>query len=289
MQSTISCGRGIFEYDCTYVTNWQYDSWNRVLRMDYPDGETLHYSYNLGGLLDGVSGKKGGITYPYVLNITYDRFEQRSSMTHGNGVVTQYAYDDKTRYLRSLSVETSDAYPRLLMSNEYSYDPVGNVLSLVNEASVPSSGIGGSSRHSYGYDDLYRLTSAQGSYQGSAGKRAGYALTLSYDKLHNIRSKRQDLSQENVQFAGVLNTGYDLDYTYDPTNGHQVSSIADTSYRGVTDDAPRRARSMHYAYDDNGNLVYNTIHASPKKFGTDLNYSVSPICSQIGQNKDFAD
>ncbi|MDD3166325.1 MAG: hypothetical protein PHN20_02715, partial [Bacteroidales bacterium] len=128
--------------------------------------------------------------------------------------------------------------------------------------------IGGSSRHSYGYDDLYRLTSAQGSYQGSAGKRAGYALTLSYDKLHNICSKRQDLSQENVQFAGVLNTGYDLDYT---------------------DDAPRRARSMHYAYDDNGNLVYNTIHASPKKFGTDLNYSVSPICSQIGQNKDFAD
>ena len=228
--------------------------------MDYPDGETLHYSYNLGGLLDGVSGKMGGITYPYVLNITYDRFEQRSSMTYGNGVVTQYAYDDKTRYLRSLSVETSDAYPRLLMSNEYSYDPVGNVLSLVNEASVPSSGIGGSSRHSYGYD-----------------------------KLHNIRSKRQDLSQENVQFAGVLNTGYDLDYTYDPTNGHQVSSIADTSYRGVTDDAPRRARSMHYAYDDNGNLVYNTIHASPKKFGTDLNYSVSPICSQIGQNKDFAD
>jgi hypothetical protein len=111
---------------------------------------------------------------------------------------------------------------------------------------------------------------------------------LSYDKLHNICSKRQDLSQENVQFAGVLDTGYDLDYTYDPTNGHQVSSIADTSYRGVTDDAPRRARSMHYAYDDNGNLVYNTIHASPKKFGTDLNYSVSPICSQIGQNKDFA-
>ena len=73
--------------------------------MDYPDGESLHYSYNLGGLLDGVSGKKGGITYPYVLNITYDRFEQRSSMIYGNGVVTQYRYDHTTRYLRSLSVE----------------------------------------------------------------------------------------------------------------------------------------------------------------------------------------
>ena len=33
----------------TYVTQWTYDSHNRLLEMIYPDEEKITYSYNLGG------------------------------------------------------------------------------------------------------------------------------------------------------------------------------------------------------------------------------------------------
>lgn len=33
----------------TYVTEWKYDSHNRLLEMTYPDGDKVSYGYNLGG------------------------------------------------------------------------------------------------------------------------------------------------------------------------------------------------------------------------------------------------
>ena len=40
----------------TYVTQWTYDSHNRLLEMIYPDEEKITYSYNLGGQLEKVHG-----------------------------------------------------------------------------------------------------------------------------------------------------------------------------------------------------------------------------------------
>ena len=42
----------------TYVTQWTYDSHNRLIEMIYPDEEKVTYSYNLGGLLEKVRGEK---------------------------------------------------------------------------------------------------------------------------------------------------------------------------------------------------------------------------------------
>jgi uncharacterized protein RhaS with RHS repeats len=40
----------------TYLTQWKYDSWNRLEEMIYPDNEKITYSYNPGGLLESVKG-----------------------------------------------------------------------------------------------------------------------------------------------------------------------------------------------------------------------------------------
>ena len=40
----------------TYVTQWTYDSHNRLLEMIYPDEEKITYSYNLGGQFEMVHG-----------------------------------------------------------------------------------------------------------------------------------------------------------------------------------------------------------------------------------------
>ena len=71
----------------TYVTQWTYDSHNRLLEMIYPDEEKITYSYNLGGQLEKVHGYKS-YGYDYVSKIDYDKFEQRTYLKYCNGAET---------------------------------------------------------------------------------------------------------------------------------------------------------------------------------------------------------
>jgi len=234
----------------TYTTDWTYDSWNRVQTMTYPDGEQLTYSYNPGGLLAAVSGSKNSETYPYVSNIAYDKFEQRTYMKYGNGAETNYTYDPLTRQLGNLQVKLGDAN---LMNNTYAYDAVSNVKSVTNTG-TPANGLGGAMVHNYNYDDLYRLSSANGTFTGANGKTAHYTLAMGYDNLHNITSKKQDIEQYGVQFAGTLKAGYNLSYNY-AKNPQQISNIADSTYR-TEGTIVKTLKSQQYGYDANGNLLY---------------------------------
>ena len=80
----------------TYVTQWTYDSHNRLLEMIYPDEEKITYSYNLGGQLEKVHGYKS-YGYDYVSKIGYDKFEQRTYLKYCNGAETFYTYDPQRR------------------------------------------------------------------------------------------------------------------------------------------------------------------------------------------------
>jgi hypothetical protein len=54
--------------------------------MVYPDGEKVEYTYNVGGLLRSMKGKKKGTEYKYVEQLGYDKFEQRQFLHYGNGL-----------------------------------------------------------------------------------------------------------------------------------------------------------------------------------------------------------
>ena len=147
------------------------------------------------------------------------------------------------------------------MDNTYAYDAVSNVLSVANGASLPQSGkAGGQMSHQYTYDALYRLASASGTYTGADGKTAGYTLAMGYDNMHRITSKSQHLTQQNLQFNGTLNVGYDLSYTYGTDEGKkfQLADVSDVNYR--TEETPgegANVKNSHaYEYDANGNLIY---------------------------------
>ena len=241
----------------TYVTQWTYDSHNRLLEMIYPDEEKVTYSYNLGGQLEKVHGYKS-YGYDYVSKIGYDKFEQRTYLKYCNGAETFYTYDPQRRRLQNLTVNSGG---NTIMDNAYTYDAVSNVLSVVNGASVPQSGkAGGQMAHTYTYDALYRLVSATGTYTGADNKTASYTLAMGYDNLHRITSKRQILTQNNVQFDGTLNAGYDLTYTYGTDTGKkfQLANVKDVNYR--TEETPSESENVNnnhaYEYDANGNLVY---------------------------------
>ena len=239
----------------TYVTQWTYDSHNRLMEMIYPDEEKVTYSYNLGGQLEKVRGEKS-YGYDYITKLGYDKFEQRSYLKYCNGAETFYTYDNRRR-LSNLAVNSGNT---AIMDNDYTFDAVSNVLSVANNASLPASGnAGGKMSHAYTYDGLYRLVSATGTYTGADSKSASYTLAMGYDNMHRITSKSQHLTQDNVQFNGTLNVGYDLTYTYGTEAGKkfQLSSVKDVNYRTEETPGDNKIENNHvYLYDKNGNLIY---------------------------------
>ena len=185
-----------------------------------------------------------------------DKFDQRTYLKYCNGAETFYTYDDRRR-LSNLAVNSGN---KTIMDNDYTFDAVSNVLSVANNASLPASGnAGGRMSHAYTYDGLYRLVSATGTYTGADSKSASYTLAMGYDNMHRIKSKSQHLTQDNVQFNGTLNVGYDLSYTYGTEAGKkfQLASVKDVNYRTEETPGDNNIENNHvYLYDKNGNLVY---------------------------------
>ena len=184
--------------------------------------------------------------------------EQRTYLKYCNGAETFYSYDPARRRLQNLVV---NAKAGTIMDNAYSYDAVSNVLGIKNNAPLPQSGkAGGQMSHSYTYDPLYRLASATGTYKGTDNKAASYTLSMGYDNMHRITSKKQHLSQTGVQFDGTLNAGYELAYTYGKDAGRKfrLDNVRDINYR--TEETPTDSTNINnghkYTYDLNGNLVY---------------------------------
>lgn len=211
----------------TYVSEQEYDTWNRIKKMTYPDGEVVKYYYNKGGTLDSMNGYKLGNNYSYVKQLGYDEFEQRVYLQYGNGTEAKYTYDSQRRRLINLKAATDTG--RLFMNNSYTYDAVSNVLGITNNIQAQPGTLGGFSKHTYTYDNLYRLTGAIGEYQGQ--QVAGYNLTMAYDNLYNITGKKQVISAPSQS--------YDNTYTYTGIKPHQPTQIG----------------GVNYNYDQNGNLL----------------------------------
>ena len=179
----------------------------------------------------------------------------------GKNNLNVHAYEDNVDFTNFSPLDIRNATAGTIMDNAYTYDAVSNVLSVKNGAPLPQSGkAGGQMSHSYTYDPLYRLASATGTYAGANSKTASYTLAMGYDNMHRITSKKQHLTQSNVQFNGTLNAGYDLTYTYGSAEGKkfQLDNVRDINYR--TEETPTDSTNINnghkYIYDANGNLVY---------------------------------
>ncbi|MEK6749083.1 MAG: SpvB/TcaC N-terminal domain-containing protein [Pseudomonadota bacterium] len=160
---------------------YEYDSFGRLQRLVYPDGDQLHYDYDAGGSVARIHGSKDGVQTDYVTRIEYDEFGQRKYVEFPNGVTTAYRYDAKRRYLENLVSKGQTQFQNL----NYQFDKVGNIVSRSN--TVPTAdGFLGQSQQSYGYDDLYRLTHASGSVHIDSTTVDNYTLSIHYDAIHNV-------------------------------------------------------------------------------------------------------
>jgi len=266
-----------------YITEYTYDTYNRLRQLIYPDGEKLTYAYDSGGQVHAVAGQKGSYSYPYVKAVTYDKFEQRLAVQLGNNAVTAYRYDPLNRRLSGLK---ANAAGRDIMELTYRYDDVGNILSLSNAAAAPGDNtFGGITQLTFGYDDLYRLTASSGRWT-RPGNEHTYSLSMAYDDIHNITKKTQNhlrLSDEG-DLIRQHKTTYDYTYTYAgpqphaPTgitgrsftydaNGNQTGWVSDqgNTRRAITWDEENRIHAIQdngqlltYKYNDAGERVFKT-------------------------------
>ena len=184
----------------TLKTKWEYDSWNRVKQITYPDGEQLDYHYNLGGMLKSMLGSKSGVITRYIDSINYDQYEQRTFEAYGNKVKTNYIYDPITRRLDSLKTY-SQQQSLQLQKNKYKYDYVGNIKQIQ----------GNGCNNFYNYDQIYRLTSSVGSGNWNGTSRI-YNMSMNYSPSGRIDKK--DMTSQRLNNQGAYNVNYINVYTY---------------------------------------------------------------------------
>ena len=129
-----------------------------------------------------------------------------------------------------------------LWNNVYSYDKVGNILSIENNALKPANGQkGGASLYSYTYDNHYRLTGATGEYESAITGTHTYQLDMSYGTTYEILTKERHHYLDGVE---QQENRLDMGYEYNSAQPHAASKIGGDVYE----------------YDKNGNLVFIDRH-----------------------------
>jgi hypothetical protein len=120
-----------------------------------------------GGLLDPQTAN-----FRPVLNVDYNAKGQRTQIDYGNGAQTRYTYDENTFRLTRLQTVRANDRARLQDLN-YTYDPVGNITRIRDDAQQPIffDGQVVPPHCDYTYDAIYRLIEAKGrEHIGQAGQ-----------------------------------------------------------------------------------------------------------------------
>ncbi|MDB5226557.1 MAG: repeat-associated core domain protein [Bacteroidota bacterium] len=266
----------------TFLQQTEYDALNRMTRLynwykikEDGSSEVAVYEpkYNRRGILESeeliVKANKTAEVYSNgtrttaVSNISYDAKGQLQSISYANGTKTQYYYDDKTFRLMQLRTTRKNVDPifphasglkdpRILQNLFYTYDAVGNITEIYDDAYEPAffNNQEIEPRSAYVYDALYRLILATG--------RENNTFDTAPQQSENAAAAWESMPQTD---SSALRN-YTQFYTYDPVgNILQLKHIA-----GRGNQTHRWTRTYKYAEDSNRLL-------STETGGTTINYN----------------
>jgi len=236
-----------------YKTEFEFDSLDRLKSLRYPDNDMVYYSYNTRGHIERISG---GVGTSLVPNLDYNAKDQVTQCDFGNGVRTRWQYDSRLRLAAVETHKISDPSNPLL-SYRYSYDGVSNIKQIKDLRPVGVAAAGDPRRNtqSFGYDDLYRLTSVTYSFAAAAQPDGGDGtISYAYDRIGNMLSKSSGIVHQK--------------------NGFSVTNVGQMSYGGISGRFNRHGRSTGdppgphaltatdngtdkrvIVYDENGNVT----------------------------------
>ena len=156
----------------SFTTATTYDALSRPTTVTTPDASVATPKYNAANLLESLSVNIRGSdeTTPFVNYVNYNAKGQREVIQYGNGAHTRYTYDPLTfRMVHLLTGRKRDQ--GRLQNLRYSFDPVGNITSIRDDAqeTIYFKNEVVSATNEYTYDAVYRLISATG--REHAGRR----------------------------------------------------------------------------------------------------------------------
>lgn len=254
----------------TFTTNITYDALNRPVTLTSPDGSVTVPTYNERRLLQALSvtlaGSSPTTPTPSVTEIEYNPKGQRKSIAYGNGASTTYEYDLQTfRLLHLYTARAAASYPgddpnppnppRGVQNLRYTYDPVGNITRMEDNAqqTVYFSNQVVTPSNDYTYDPIYRLTAALGREH--------------IGQVSQPQTTRDDSSRMNQPIPnpndGPAMRNYKETYLYDPVG----------NFEKLVHSATNGNWTRSYAYDEpnpiptNNHLTSTTVGGITDKYG----------------------
>ncbi|MCL7487162.1 MAG: FG-GAP-like repeat-containing protein [Desulfobulbaceae bacterium] len=217
-----------------FMSRAEYDAMGRVTATTFPDGDRVTYTYNNGSLLEAIPG--------IVTNIDYTATGLRSGISLRNSLSTEYGYDPRQRLNR---LATSDTLAGgLLQDFSYSFDGVGNITEIADNRALPA-GSPKNGSQTFVFDDLYRLTSAEGMGYG--------VINYQYDRIGNMISKASpDAPDPGHIDDPLINLGA---MSYGGTAGASNRGPGLTGGHPGPHALTASASGLAYDYDNNGNMI----------------------------------
>ncbi|WP_331458186.1 RHS repeat-associated core domain-containing protein, partial [Burkholderia sp. MSMB2041] len=159
-----------------YKTVWTHDATGAWCTQVDAKGNVQARAHDVAGQLasSSLTLAGDGTAQPVLRSIEYSAAGQVLSEMAGNGVMNTYAYEPETQRLIGARTTRPDQARRatVLQDLHYAYDPVGNVLSVHNDAQTTTYWRNQQIEpvHTYAYDALYQLTGATGRETANRGQ-----------------------------------------------------------------------------------------------------------------------
>lgn len=248
----------------TFDTSITYDAMNRPVTITLPDATVIRPAYNEAGILDGVDARvRGAVSWTgFVTNIDYNAKGQRDKIVYANGAQTRYTYDPDTFRLTRL-LTTRNSGVDILQDLNYTFDPVGNITALRDDAQQTHyfQNAVVSPNGKYSYDALYRLIQATGREHSNQGQvtEAGFPFNTPVPHVNNATAVETYTEQYQYDALGNIlklihqagSGNWTRGYHYDTASNNRLLK---TSLPGDNVNDPN-TYSASYTHDTHGNMT----------------------------------
>jgi len=219
-----------------YVTQYGHDANGNRTRIKYPSGRAVDYLFDYA---DRAYSAASGAT-PIILSASYLPFGPLDEVMFGNGTTKSVTYDHRYR----MQTHRLTAPGGTIADYSYGYDGVGNITSIEDNFDPAFS-------RGFVYDDLYRLTAANG---GSSLWGNG---SYSYDAMGNMKTSTLGTRASTFDYAGltsrlssVTESGVTRSVAYDAT-GNELA-VGSESFEYSPRNQLLSGDGLQYVYDWRG-------------------------------------
>jgi RHS repeat-associated protein len=243
-----------------FTSTFQMDAVSRPVQITLPDGSRSTPTYNEAGLLKNLTVfvSRQNETVEFVKNITYSAKGMRERIVYGNNTATRYSYEPKRfRLTRLLTTRNNGA--DILQDLIYTYDPVGNITEIKDDAqqTVFFNNAAVDPGCKYYYDAIYRLKKVIGREHAGQNRACDQ-----FDK-----DKTHFLNNTLLTLKGDMNAmqRYEQAYSYDEA-GNLLSMIHNAGNAGFVH---RWTRSFNYS-NNNNQLLSTTVSGDTINYDYDV-------------------